>query len=71
MWSHPQGGGTILSELKTGDIILVLSVRLPRAPVSSSGMALSVEALVGSLRGWLWLVRDNIVTRRFKLITSL
>lgn len=70
VWSLPQGNGIVLSVLSSGDPILILSVRPSNPLISGSGEAVSVEVMAGYVRGWLWLVRDNVISRRFKMISA-
>lgn len=66
MWSSPQGAGDLILELTSGTTLLVLSVKAADQLLA----AVTVEVIVGHYRGWIWIVRDNVVARRFRLLSA-
>jgi hypothetical protein len=54
-------------ELESGSVFVVLQVRPGDNLVAAE--QLSIEILTRGKVGWIWLVRDNVVNRRFRLLS--
>lgn len=67
VWSRPRGGGSHVLELESGSVFVVLQVRPGDNLVAAE--QLSIEILTRGKVGWIWLVRDNVVNRRFRLLS--
>jgi len=71
IWAGPQGSGNHIIELKSGDAVLVLDVVYKNTLVPLHDVSnVSIEVIVRGRRGWIWFARDNILSRRFRLLSD-
>lgn len=69
VWQEPGSSGTLLTTLEDGDGVLIVQRRSYVSPVSPDHQV-SLQVLVRGHLGWVWLRRDNVASRRFRLLSA-
>lgn len=67
VWSNTGSSGVILTTLKVGDALLIVQLRAYSSPITPADQV-ALQVLVRGHLGWVWLRRDNVASRRFRLL---